>query len=279
MSTNFFLTVQDQQGKDHRLEYQLANNPIAEKWIKKIKHICKVPIDQTYSKKNDPTRTLETVNFSIASDIKLLNDINGKIYDVKTSYNQNDCNLMHDFIIEHHFDYGPEVRSIFYKLHHTLHVLEKILYNFPDSCTAEWTEKAGPITTLHTESPYKYYDVNMSAGNLYSHWNEFGKTPYRYWHDKDRDDIVHFLDICKPHMTFSPSFVMFPRDVDYTYRTNKEFETWFERYKQAWVEKYNADELSVYGLGGVLLATPTNNRFDDFSQVYSIKSIELNSKG
>jgi len=275
MSMNFFLIIQDQQGTDHRLEYHLANNPIAKKWIKKIKHICKVPINQTYSKKNDPTLAIDTVNFAIASDIKLLNDMHGKIYDVKTEYDQVDCNLLHSFIVEHLYDYNPEVRNIFYKLHQTVHVLEKILYNFPESCTAEWTESAGPLTTIHTESPYNYYDLNMSAGNLYSQWGEFGKTPYRYWHDKDRDDIDHFLATCKPHVTFSPSFVMFPQAVDYNYNTNKEFETWFEKYQQAWVEKYNADQLSVYGLGGVLLATPTNNSFDDFSQVYSIKSIEL----
>jgi hypothetical protein len=115
----------------------------------------------------------------------------------------------------------------------------------------------------------------MKAGNIYHQWSEFGKTPYRYWQDQDVDNVDNLLTNCKPHVTFRPNFSVFIKDVDYNNYVDPEFETWFVRYRSAWEEKYHADELSVYGHGGVLLATPADNQFGDFAQTYLIKSIDL----
>jgi hypothetical protein len=275
MTTKLFLTVQDRQGIEHRIEYCLANNPIAKQWIKKIKHIYRVPLDRTYSTPNNNTKTQQEVNFNLAADITLLNNTIGKIYDVKIEYTQSDCNLLHAFTVNNQYSHSVKTRDIFHRLHRQIHLLEMMLSSSQQAwLPVEWGEKGGPITTSHTESPYTYYELNMRAGNIYHLWSEFGKTPYDYWKNQDIDEVEHFLANCKPHVTFRPNFSVFIKDVNYNY-VDQEFETWFANYRQVWEEKYHADERSVYGHGGVLLATPAGNQFDDFSQIYSIKSVNL----
>jgi len=274
MLNKFFLTVEDQHRDEHRLEYHLANNPIAEKWIKKIKHISKVPFDRVYSTPNDNT-TREEINRNITVDIKLLNERIGQIYDIKEEYSQLDCNLLHSFTVKHQYNYSVDVRDIFHSLHRKIHQLERSFSSTGNNwLPCEWGEKGGPITTMHTESPYAYYELNMKAGNIYQQWSEFGKTPYQYWQDHDSNDVDHFLQNCCPHTTFRPNFSVFLQDINYNY-VDAEFETWFTDYQSAWENKYHADKLSVYGHGGVLLAEPAANQFNDFSQIYSIKSIDL----
>jgi hypothetical protein len=275
MSNKFFLTVEDQHNAEHRLEYRLADNPIAQQWIKKIKHIHKVPFDRVYSTPNTKIATKEEINFEISADITLLNGLVGNVCAVKDQYNQSDCNLLHAFTISNQYGHTIEVRDIFHQLHRKIHQLEMALSLSDNSwLPCEWGEKGGPITTMHNESPYQYYQLNMLAGHIYCQWSEFGKTPYRYWKDRDLDEVDHFLANCKPHVTFRPNFSVFIKDVDYNY-VDPEFEAWFARYRQAWEEKYSADKLSVYGHGGVLLAEPADNQFDDWSQLYLIKSINL----
>jgi len=275
MLNKFFLTVEDQHNAEHQIEYRLADNPIAQQWIKKIKHICKVPFDRVYSSPNTRIPTKEEINFEISADIKLLNDLVGNVYTVKDQYDQTDCNLLHAFTISNQYSHNIEIRNIFHHLHRKIHQLEMALSSLGiTQLPCEWGEKGGPITTTHTESPYIYYELNMRAGNIYCQWSEFGKTPYQYWKDCDLDEVDHFLANCKPHVTFRPNFSVFIKNVDYDY-VDPEFETWFSQYRLAWEEKYSADKLSVYGHGGVLLAEPTDNQFDDWSQLYLIKSINL----
>jgi hypothetical protein len=276
MSTKFFLTVYDQQNTQHQIEYHLADNPIAIQWLKKIKHISKVPLDRVYSIPNDHTETKQEINVKIANDIQALNDLVGKIYEVKDHYDQNDCNLLHAFTVSNQYNYGIEARDIFHRLHRQLHQLEMLTSPVLDNTwlPGEWGEKAGPITTMHAESPYPYYTLNMQAGNIYYQWAEFGKTPYRYWQDHDIDDVNNFLANCRPHMTFRPNFSVYVKDVDYNC-VDPEFETWFAQYRSAWEDKYHADALSVYGHGGVLLAEPAANQFSNFAQIYSIECIDL----
>jgi hypothetical protein len=276
MSTKFFLTVSDQQKTQHRLEYRLADNPIAYQWIKKIKHISKVPLDRVYSIPNDTTESKEEIEAKISNDITILNGLVGNIYQVKNHYNQSDCNLLHAFTVSNQYKYGTEARDIFHRLHRRLHQLEMLTSPVLDNTwlPGEWGEKGGPITTMHTESPYAYYELNMRAGNIYYQWAEFGKTPYRYWQDHDIDDMDHFLANCRPHMTFRPNFSVYIKDVNYNY-VDSEFELWFDQYRSAWTDRYNADKLSVYGHGGVLLATPAPDQSADYAQLYSIDTIDL----
>lgn len=275
MSKKIYLTVQHQNNKDYKLIYDLADNPIAEEWIKKLKNIHRVPLDRVYTINNDKAVTKEEVTQEIIADITTLNNMIGKIYDIKTEYNQLDCNLIHGFTVSNQYSYIPEVRAIFHSLHRRVHHLENLLENSELSWTwlqAEWGEKSGPLTTKHKVSPYNYYETKIKAGNIYQPWAEFGKTPYTYWKNKDLDNVDNFLNNCKPHTTFRPGFSLCTIDRDYSLPI-LEFESWFDAYRSAWQERYNAPEMSAYSKGGVLLATPAENYDIIFSELYTIKSI------
>ena len=275
MSNKFYLIVQAQDGNEYYLPYQLANNPIAEEWMKKLKHVSKIPLDPVYTTKNDPGLTKELLNSNISADINLLNNSLGKIYDIKSEYNQEDCNILHSYTVKHQYAQTLEIRDIFHRLHRQLHRLEGILTgNELHWLLGEWGEAGGLVTTKHKYSPYDYYSSTMSAGNIYQRWAEFGKPPYTYWQDHDIEDIEHFLFTCKPHITFRPGFVLCIRDhIDECY--NAEFEVWFKKYQKFWEEKYNAPPASAYSQGSVLLAEPLEDQTDLQSKIYTMKSIKL----
>jgi len=276
MSDKFHLIAQTQDGADHRLSYQLATNPIAKMWMEKIKHISKLPLDPIYTSKNDPL-TKEELNANMAKDIKFLNDSIGRVYDIKSEYDQQDCNNIHAYTIRYQYDHPVEIRNVFHRLHRQLHLLEDLLLDTPSELlglNAEWGEAGGLLTTTHKTSPYEYYTLRMIAGCLYQRWAEFGKTPYTYWKDQDLDDPQHFLATCKPHITFRPGFALCMRDhVEICQDT--EFESWFKKYKQIWHEKYQVPDMAAYGLGSILLAEPLSDYSHILANIYTLKAVKL----
>jgi hypothetical protein len=131
MSNKFHLLVQTQDGNEHQLQYQSADNPIANEWMKKIKHISKLPLDEIYTSKNDSTVTKKLLNSNISKDIELLNNSIGKVYDVKPGYNQQDCNLLHAYTIDNQYTHPSEIRNIFHRLHRQIHLLEDMISDDP----------------------------------------------------------------------------------------------------------------------------------------------------
>jgi hypothetical protein len=275
MANKLYLIVEDRKGNKHKLHYQLADNPIAKEWIKKIKHASKIPLDQFYTFKNEKNIDQKEIIFAISKDLKILNDTIGWIYDIKLEYDQNDCNLLHTFTIKHQYEYNTEVRDIFHRLHRKIHLLESVLSNsFKNWLDVDWGEKGGPLTTQHKQSPYQYYNFEILAGNIYQTYAEFGKTPYVYWKNKDADNKIDFFNTCKPHKTFRPGFSLCVYDVTCE-SFNEEFEKWFDRYREDWKKKYAVPDISAYSHGGILLALPENNEFKNYSEIYTVTSIKL----
>lgn len=276
MNTKFYLTIQTQDGTDHQIQYQLDENPIALEWFKKIKHIWRVPLDQVYTTGTDTTTSSKDLSKSISSDILLLNESIGKIYDIKDEYTQNDCNVLHSFTVCTQYSNIAEVRNIFHRLHRKIHHLESIIgnYGFNNySLPADWGEKGGLLTTKHKQSPYQYYTSDMIAGNIYHIWAEFGKTPYHYWLNRDNPDVTHFINNCKPHVTFRPGFSLWIRDMTFDV-FNADFEAWFDSYRDIWQKIYSTDPMSAYSRGGVILAKPVDPQFD-YTTAHKIISISL----
>lgn len=277
MSDKFHLIAQTQDGAEHQLSYQLAANPIAQMWMKKIKHISKLPLDSIYTSKNDLLITKEVLNANMAKNIRFLNDSIGKVYDIKSEYDQQDCNNLHAYTIQYQYDQPVEIRNVFHRLHRQLHLLENLLSDTPPELIcllAEWGEAGGLLTTTHKTSPYEYYTLQMVAGCIYQRWSEFGKTPYTYWKNQDMDDPEHFLATCKPHISFRPGFVLCIKDHIETCQ-DTEFESWFERYKKIWNEKYQVPDIAAYGVGSILLAQPLSDYSYIFANIYTLKAVKL----
>jgi hypothetical protein len=276
MLPKFYLNIQNKDGCDHQIQYQLADNPIAAQWFKKIKHIWRITLDEIYTTDANHTISEDSLNAMIASELLLINNAVGKIYDIKTEYTQNDCNLLHSFIISNQYQYTTEIRNILHRLHRNIHRLESILSGIKYNeyfLPGEWGENAGPLTTLYTESPYQYYTNEMQSGTIYHMWAEFGKTPYEYWKNQDNPDITHFINNCKPHVTCRPGFSLCIKDITYKV-PDPNFEQWFNNYRTTWQATNGNNPKSPYSLGGVILATPINNQLN-YTNTFKIKSIRL----
>jgi hypothetical protein len=287
MSQRLHLIVRDQNNNNHRINYQLADNPIASAWIKKIKHLSRVPLDPGYTASNvggiiySTTMDRNSANLTqthqaISYELQALNQTLGHLHDVKTVYDQTDCNVLHALTISEQYRHSDaSTRNMFHRLHRHIHQLEKLMFSHDgkNSIHVDWGEKAGPLTSTHTVSPYRYYELSMMAGCIYQQWAEFGKTPYRYWQDRDKEDKAHFFNNCLPHTTFRPGFDLFIRDQTQT--IDPAFEQWFDRYRTAWHRKHDVPAMAAYGRGGVPLARPMEDTFSQYTKIHTVLSIQI----
>jgi len=253
MSTKLIITVRDQSLQHYDLDYELVENRISLEWIKKIKHLQKVPFCKYYANNNNRA-TEQQLNQDMAKDIIALNDLINFGYDIKEAYDQNDCNALHASVVSTQYDYLPEVREIFHNLHRKLHNLEnKRQKKIMDYIDVSWGEKEGLLKTTFSVPPYDLYQIKV-PGNVYLSWSEFGKTPYQYWKDRDLNDRKHFFLTCKPHLTFRSQFNISLVHTKQEFET--EFQLWFNYYREDWESKYGCDWNPLYEWGGIHLARP-----------------------
>ena len=273
MSIQFSLVLQNRQEQEQEIRYQLVDNPIAQQWFQKIKHLVRVPLCRHYTSVADTPATNQELYNIISYDIKKLNEILGPVYEIKNEYNQNDCNAIHALTVYTQYQYSPKIRDIFHHLHRQVHRLERNFNNIVQNRVhIGWGEKEGLLKTTFTESPYPYYNKKLSPGNLYMMWNEFGKTPYTYWIDRDLDNVEHFMATCKPQITARAEFVLCYRSITHQeFDTN--FYTWFESYRLPWMEKYGIVWTPTHEYGGVPLATPVMDY--DFLNINTVQSVNL----
>lgn len=273
MSENFSLIIQDQNQQLHTIEYELADNPIAQQWFQKIKHLWRIPLCYYYtSTKHDITNL--TLFDLISQDLQWLNDRIGFIYKIKEFYTIQDFNNIHILTVNTQYQYNQKIRNVFHRLHRRIHMLEDALSSFvPSVIHAGWGEKEGMLTTTFKESPYNFYVPALKSGNLYMVWNEFGKTPYRFWQNQDPDTLEHFISTCKPQLTFRAEFVFCYKDRA-PYEFEPEFKLWFNRYQNVWTEKWNMEWNGIHERGGIPLAIAiTNHQFETTSTIKSVNLI------
>lgn len=268
------LKISDLDGNEHDLVYTLEQNPIANKWFKKISHLYRVPLCEHYTYKIKQEKSVAELNDSVTQDLLFLKQEIGLEFPIKENYDQDDCNVLHAITVSRQYHYPPEIREIFHRMHRAIHRIEFSLQQVTiDEIYAGWGEKEGPLQERFHTDPYQFYEV-CRPGTLYIRWSEFGKHPWQYWKDRDSDDIDHFLDTCKPHVTFRAQFslVLSDHTVD---EFEPEFLTWFETRREAWKSRYGCgDWTPLHARGGVPLAR-TDEQFDwkTANTVLSIKPI------
>lgn len=254
----------------HEIVYQLDDNNIARRWYKKLSHLYRLPFSEHYNNSASSLSTLQ-INHLLRDDLKKLNNLIDLNFPLKESYDQNDCNILHDITLSTQYSFDLEIREIFHKMHRLIHNLEfKIQkYNKINSLYAGWGEKEGPLTSKFNPLPYEFYKESV-PGAINLKWSEFGKTPWQYWRDGEKDDIDYFLKTCIPHITFRAQFNLIIRQHQ-TLTFDQNFYTWFSKYKDIWYKKYHCDWTPLQEWGGIVLAVPT--KLFDWTQINKILSI------
>jgi hypothetical protein len=260
--------VFNNEDKKQELSYKIVPNPVSDRWIKKIKHLSRVPHSIS-----------ETTGISFAQNIEHVHREFCEFADIqynKINYNeQQSLNLLHELYVGNHDRLSmTKNNDILYKFHNAIHELEK--KNRDVRFYIGWGTSEGPLEEQFNCN--EYYAETFVKNNLYLPWTELGKTPMDYYNNGEPSEFDRFCNLAKPHMTLRAKFMIALKDFDPP-ELSQEFEQWFSRFKTPWLEHYDIRDWRARDeYTGVLLAEP-ENRTMDIAQVLreypKLHSVEL----
>lgn len=102
----------------------------------------------------------------------------------------------------------------------------------------DFREKAGLLEKSFDIQWMKSSTTQIKAGDVFVPWAELGKTPYRYWRDKEPDDINRIKELCKPWLKLRPKILVALEDYDYS-KTSSAFDQWWQQYHDEWCQHWN----------------------------------------
>ncbi len=249
--SKFKIILSNQEDKDIDVEYELHDSLLAEKWIKKIKHLKRVAIDPVESQIVDVSNLESIYNeFCKFANLEPINIEN---------FDQDKLNQLHKIYEDQH-----EVLSrmkdneILYKFHHSIHHNENIKGS-KDQLVVGWGVYEGPLTERF--DCHSYYADKIEQNNIYLPWSELGKKPFVYYTDKEPSNQKRINELCKPHTTFRAKFFISLHDINPT-RFTPDFTKWFDQYKKAWFEAHNIQEYTEIHEYNAPLLAHTNNKQD-----------------
>jgi hypothetical protein len=233
------------------LSYRLVHNPVSERWIKKIKHLSRIPHS-----------VLETTGLSFAQNIERIHrefcEFAGIEYK-KTNYSEQQLlNLLHELYVTNHDRLSKlKNNNVLYEFHNAIHELEK---QAGKRFYIGWGTSEGPLEEQFNCN--EYYSETLVKNNLYLPWTELGKTPLHYYNNNEPTNVERFCNLAKPHVTLRAKFMIAMKDFDPP-ALSPEFEQWFAQFKTQWTRHYNIkDWRACDEYLGVLLAEPQDRTID-----------------
>lgn len=250
------------------MDYYLADHEVAQKWIKKIKHLQKVEFDPYETDEYGRSYDLDGAykEFCECLNISPIE---------KNKDHQQYLNDLHELFECNHDSFPKEKRSILYKFHYSVHYSQENYIN--DYFGIGWGVKEGPLT--EKIRCYSQYTDSIEQGNLYLEWNELGKRPYRYWKEKEPNDKKRFNELCIPHINLRARFSIPYRSMS-PKTFSPEFINWFDEYKADWLNMHHLQDWTpLHEFGSVPVGEPvTPYVFQDLIAEYkTVHKIQLMS--
>jgi|TARA_R110000796_G_scaffold36595_1_gene93078 hypothetical protein len=248
--SKFKVILSNQENKELDVEYELHDSILAEKWIKKIKHLKRVAINPIESQIVDVSNLQSIYN-------EFCEFANLQPIDIK-NFNQDKLNQLHKVYEDQHEVLSKRKNNeILYKFHHSIHHNEGIKAS-KDELVVGWGVYEGPLTEQF--NCYSYYAHQIEQNNIYLPWSELGKKPFAYYTDKEPNNQKRVNELCKPHTTFRAKFFISFKDITPSHFT-PDFSKWFDQYKQAWFEAHNINEYTeIHEYSAPLLAHTYNKQ-------------------
>ncbi len=248
---NFKIILSNQDNIKIDLDYELHNSLLAEKWIKKIKHLKRVDVDPIESKKVDLSN-IESI-YNDFCKFANLEPINIKHLD------QSKFNELHKIYEDQHEVLSRlKNNSILYKFHHSIHYNENASKGV-SKIDVGWGNYEGPLTEKF--NCHSYYADKIEKNNIYLPWAELGKTPLAYYTDKEPDNQTRINELCKPHTTFRAKFFISLKDRTPS-KFTEDFTNWFAQYKKAWIEAYQIEDYTAIHEHSAPMLAHTDNKQD-----------------
>ena len=251
VKSKFKIILKNQENKDIDIEYALHNSLLAEKWIKKIKHLKRVAIDPVES---------NIIDVSDIQDIykKFCEFANLEPIDIEP-LDQSKLNELHKIYEEQHETLSRiKNNEILYKFHHSIHHNENVSKG-ESKIVIGWGINEGPLSEQF--DCHSYYADKIEKNNIYLPWAELGKKPFAYYTDKEPNNQTRMVELCKPHMTFRAMFFISLEDIT-PRKFTPDFSKWFDQYKQAWFKEYKIQEYTPIHEQSAPMLAYTNTKQD-----------------
>ena len=249
--SKFKIILSNQENKDIDVEYELHDSLLAEKWIKKIKHLKRVTIDSVESNIIDVSNIQDI--YKEFCEFANLEPMGIEPLD------QSKLNKLHKIYEEQHETLSRiKNNEILYKFHHSIHYNENVKGS-KDQLVVGWGVYEGPLTEQF--DCYSYYADKIEKNNIYLPWAELGKKPFAYYTDKEPNNQKRVNELCKPHTTFRAKFFISFKDITPSHFTPY-FSKWFDQYKQAWFKAYKIQEYTPIHEHSAPMLAHTNNKQD-----------------
>lgn len=266
------------------VNYNLADNEIAQQWFEKIKKLQNdgISLDSEFTSSIYGTsKSYEYYKQQLDNVVDWVNNTTDYRLTKKDHYDQQDLCAMHDVYVEMARDPACDTHNETYCLNKYIHLCEHTLdgpCSLPYSAIA-WGTNDGLTMQDFDIDPYKFYTLDIVPGNIYLYWAEVGKKPFEYWYNNDPDNAEHFLSLTRPHVSWSShcKIALTPAGS----KLPAEFVKWFEPYKQPFLDKWHLDDWTVlHEFGAIELATLQDatvhtQLLETFESLESIKAVEI----
>lgn len=148
-------------------------------------------------------------------------------------------------------NYAIDPNPAWLDFHEHIHLCESSIRP-PDFLHIDYRNKAGPLEKPFDMAWLVQSTIEVKAGDIFVHWSELGKTPYRYWADKEPNNINRIKELCKPWIKLRPKILVALQDYEYS-ESCFEFEQWWKEYHDEWCQHWNIPKWDLTDMRSVLV--------------------------
>ena len=213
-------------------------NCIADYYLKCLKHLQHLPLkffqtDLSFDNDKD----------SIISKIISVGDKLGIVVSEDSLNNQKYFNFLHEIYEKNAINH--DFNDQWLEFHSLIHYLESY-GNKHHYMKIDFGNKAA---LLYKNFDYDFMSYSISEvkpGDITIQWSELGKTPYRYWRDKEPDNLSRICSLAKPWINLKPSIKINFSEKSFEKDDMDEFIDWFDQYETPWKKHWNCPLWDAY---------------------------------
>jgi len=265
------LIFKNTKSQSESIDYTLADNVVAAKWIKKIKHLQNVKPSSIFTP-GRPIINLVVRNQTRADILKNLHKEYCKFADIACVELDYDNKLSLDLLSDLYQENFERLKTqknndIIYQFIATIGAHRKYDTEGGDclgckqciNCLyhIDWGPQAGLLEEEFLCNPY--YADKMLKNNLYLPHASRGKKPLQYFRDQNPANLEKILESATPHNMLKGGFAICQVE-KHVEKLPEEFETWFHPFKDAWLNHYNLKDWQPCDEFSAVLLAECNDR-------------------
>lgn len=226
----------------------LFDNELSHWYSRCISHLKNIPLH--FGPRENPLDASQSIHDLRGSLIKNFSFFNISVDLAKLS-SQDYLNQLHEHYLKN-FKQSKHLldQKLWLQIHDLIHLLESNDHA-SSFVWVDYKESAGPLIKKFNRQFLKYSTTVIKKGHCYLSAHELGKDLYKYWNDKEPNDIKNICRISKPWLSLRPLLDIAITDHEQKKHHNKSFLAWLEKYRYEWCKHWSlsdwqAQELSAF---------------------------------